>query len=486
VHLGLRARIVVVMAIISALTLAVAAVTLLSPLDRHLQTNALDNFAVSLRNERGAVRALDEDALRAGDQRLARVARLLARNNSAEVTILGPRGTVLASSDPDDRGAFAGVAAAARTGHSQRALTGTDNDKQAEVALPVRTGGHLVIVAARKTLSDSRAATAVVRRAFTVAAAAGLAGALLVGLLLASRLAGRILHLRDTALRVAEIGPDAELKPDRGRDEIGDLSRAFATMQERLREQERARRGFVATASHELRTPLASLSVMLDMVLGDLRARPADVEGATAQAVNAEAQVQRLSLLAGELLDLSRIDAGIPLRSEPVELLAVLESVAAELSVRLQDRPETIDLAGDAATRALGDPGSVAQILRVLLDNALRHNPAGARVTAEVAGDDATARVTVTDDGPGVAIGDRERIFERFARGADATDGGFGLGLAIGRTLARQMDGDLVLEEHAQGARFTLMLPVVAAASRDEPSAGGTAPAARGRTPVKP
>jgi signal transduction histidine kinase len=327
----------------------------------------------------------------------------------------------------------------------------------------------------------------VVRRAFTVAAAAGLAGALLVGLLLASRLAGRILHLRDTALRVAEIGPDAELKPDRGRDEIGDLSRAFATMQERLREQERARRGFVATASHELRTPLASLSVMLDMVLDDLRARPADVEGATAQAVNAEAQVQRLSLLAGELLDLSRIDAGIPLRSEPVELLAVLESVAAELSVRLQDRPGTIDLAGDAATRALGDPGSVAQILRVLLDNALRHNFAGARVTAEVAGDDATARVTVTDDGPGVATGDGERIFERFARGPDATDGGFGLGLAIGRALARQMDGDLVLEASDQGARFALILPVPAAASRDETSVGGAAaPAARGRAPVKP
>ena len=73
-HLGLRARIVVVMAVISALTLAVAAVTLLSPLDRRLQLNALDNFAVSLRNERGAITALDEHTLKPGDRHLTRVA----------------------------------------------------------------------------------------------------------------------------------------------------------------------------------------------------------------------------------------------------------------------------------------------------------------------------------------------------------------------------------------------------------------------------
>ena len=162
-----------------------------------------------------------------------------------------------------------------------------------------------------------------VRRAFTVAAAAGLAGALLFGLLLAGRLIRRLRRLRDTALRLSDIGPQAELKPDDGRDEIGDLSRAFATMQHRLREQEQARRAFVATASHELRTPLASLSVMLDMLVDDLHAEPADVRSARTQAANAEAQVQRLSLLSAELLDLSRIDAGIPLRSELVELPAV-------------------------------------------------------------------------------------------------------------------------------------------------------------------
>jgi signal transduction histidine kinase len=184
------------------------------------------------------------------------------------------------------------------------------------------------------------------------------------------------------------------------------------------------------------------------------------VAGARTQAAKADAQVQRLSLLAGELLDLSRLDARLPLRTEAVELSAILESVVAELSVRLTEQQRTIDVGGERAAWALGDPGSVAQIIRVLLDNALRHNAAGARVSAHVELVDNVARVVVADDGPGVMAEDRERIFERFARGAQATEGGFGLGLAIGRELARQMDGELALEPSERGARFVLWLPV--------------------------
>jgi signal transduction histidine kinase len=465
VHLGLRARIVVVMVVVAALTLAVAAVTLLSPLDRRLQLNALNNFAVSLRNERGAVGSIDQDVLVPGDRRLTRAARVLARHNGAEVSIFTRTGRLLAGTDPDDRSPFPTRAPAASSRKIQRVLYSEGKQKIAEVSVPVEVGDRLLVISARRTLRDSQAAISVVQRAFAVAAAAGILGALLVGLLLAGRLVRRIRHLRDTALRVADIGPNAEFKPDGGRDEIGDLSQAFATMQQRLREQEQARRAFVATASHELRTPLASLAVMLDMLLGDLRSTPADVAGAETQAAKAEAQVTRLSSLAGELLDLSRIDARLPLRTEPVELSAILESVVAELSVRLIEQHRTIDVGGERAAWAQGDPGSVAQIIRVLLDNALRHNPAGACVSAHVELDEHTACVVVVDDGPGVATEDRGRIFERFARGTQATDGGFGLGLAIGRELARQMDGDLVLEDSEKGARFALRLPAASTPS---------------------
>jgi signal transduction histidine kinase len=365
---------------------------------------------------------------------------------------------VLASTDPDNADAFTTTAAAERSGEPQQAVVGTGSRAEAEVAFPLTIHERRVIVAARKPVSNAKEASGVVRRAFTLAALAGLAGALLVGLLLAGRIVSRVRRLRDTALRVSEMGPDAELKPDRGRDEIGDLSRAFATMQSRLREQEQARRAFVATASHELRTPLASLSVMLDMLAADLRARPADIESARTQAANAEAQVHRLAGLSAELLDLSRIDAGIPLRSELVELGAVLRSVAGELQARATERGQEIEVDDRDPVWGIGDPGSVAQIVRILLDNAVVHGASRDAIRARAQMNDGMAQIVVCDAGSGVPPQDRERIFERFARGAEASEGGFGLGLAIGRELARRMDGDLSLADGQPGAQFVLSL----------------------------
>jgi signal transduction histidine kinase len=454
-HLGLRARVVAVLAVVSVLTLLVAAVTLLGPLEHRLRTNSVKSFEVSLRNERGALESLPARDVTRGNPRLLRVARLLARHNGAELAVLRPEGTVLIRSDPDSTDVFTTAAATARTNKGHTTTVNEAGRQEAEVTFPLKIHDERVIVAARKPISSVQDANGVVRRAFTVAALAGLIGALLVGGLLAGRLVQRIRRLRDTTLRVSELGPDAELSPDRGRDEIGDLSRAFATMQQRLREQEQARRAFVATASHELRTPLTSLQVMLDLLGEDLRAQPVNLDSARTQAASAEAQVQRLSSLAADLLDLSRIDAGIPLRAELVEVGAIVRSVATELEARGE---QGIELDGDEAVWAVGDPGSVAQIVRILLDNALVHGASDAPVHARAELHDGMARVVVEDRGPGVAADDRDRIFERFERGADASEGGFGLGLAIGRELARRMDGDLTLEGDPPGARFVLSL----------------------------
>jgi signal transduction histidine kinase len=314
-----------------------------------------------------------------------------------------------------------------------------------------------VVVGARRRLEDVEAVTGVVRRAFIVAGVAGLLVVVLVGVLLARRLSRRLKGLRDSAERVAVLGPVAEFHPDDGRDEIGDLSRTFGFMQQRLREQEQARRAFVATASHELRTPVASLQVMLELLIADLGARPPALEDALRQARGADRQAARLSQLATELLDLSRLDAGLPRRSEPVQLGEVLRSVVAELAGRLAEQHRSVAVGNGTDGWARGDPGDVARILRILLDNALRHSPGAVR--AELALRDGRAGVAVADDGPGVPAEERERIFERFARGRDAEPGGFGLGLAIGRELAHQMGGDLTLEDSAAGARFVLWLP---------------------------
>ena len=457
-HIGLRGRLIAVLAFVSALTLAVAAVTLLSPLNQRLQDNTLETFAQAVRNERSTLTSLSSDDVVAGNRRLVHATRLVRRRTGAEVDVVSLTGRILAKTDPDPYERVRITGDALRTGQAQQMITSEGQQVEAQVAFPVSIDDVPVVLVAHKPIDDVRDAAGVVRRAFTLAAITGLAGALLVGLLLAGRLSGRIRRLRDTALRVAEIGPVAEFRPDTARDEIGDLSRAFATMQQHLREQEQARRAFVATASHELRTPLSSLSVMLDMLVGDLRAEPADVHGAETQAVNAERQVARLSQLAAELLDLSRIDAGIPLRNELVDLDAVLRSVVAELDVRLTEQGRGVDLDADGSPWAIGDPGSVAQIVRLLLDNALRHTtpPGGIRVRSELR--DGMAAVVVEDDGSGVPPEDRERIFERFARGSQATEGGFGLGLAIGRELARRMEGDLTLEQSSSGARFALRL----------------------------
>jgi signal transduction histidine kinase len=117
---------------------------------------------------------------------------------------------------------------------------------------------------------------------------------------------------------------------------------------------------------------------------------------------------------------------------------------------------------------ALGDPGSVAQILRILLDNAVRVSPEGAEIQVQLH-HGASAALSVCDQGPGVPRDERDVIFERFQRGSAASaQAGFGLGLAIGRELAKRMGGELVLEDRdGPGAVFTLRLPTARAPEGD-------------------
>jgi signal transduction histidine kinase len=458
VRLGLRERYAAVLALVSALTLAVAAVAMFSPLDRLLRASARESLSQAVRGELGDFRKLPASAVRAGSPRLLAATRPL-RRTGADVAVLDGAGGVLVTTDPGRDEPSTVVRDALRSDRSVEAVTGAGAQAEVRVAVPIRIGDIRAVVTARRPLDDLQHITGVVRRAFGVAAAAGLVGAVLVGVVIAGRTAGRIRRLRDTAERVAHVGPGAEFSPEGGGDEIGDLSRTFAFMQTRLREQEQARRAFLATASHELRTPVASLQVVLALLMADLEGEPLAVDDARQQARKADEQAARLSQLAGELLDLSRIDAGLTLRREPVDLGEVLRSIVAELDGHLVAQRRAVTVDAQAASWALADPGNVARILRILLDNALRHTPAAGGVRAELTSSRDRAGVAVEDEGPGVAGDEHERIFERFARGAQAEPGGFGLGLAIGRELARRMDGDLVLDDTPAGARFVLWLP---------------------------
>ena len=327
------------------------------------------------------------------------------------------------------------------------------------IGVPLYRGGASIgAVVARRRLTEVGNAVDEVRNALLAAAAVGLAVAVALAFLLASTLLRRLGRLRAAALRISAEGPDVSMPRDTGHDEVGDLARALARMQEELRRQESARRAFVATASHELRTPLTMLQGTMELLAEDLEEARPDVADAQRQVATARRELLRLSTLAEELLDLSRLDAAVAMRSEAVELGELARAVAAEFGLRAGERDAAIEVVPPSGPCwGRGDPDAVARVVRILIDNALRYGDGGAiRVTT---GEDAT--IEVADRGPGVPPEERDRIFERFYRGrVRGSEGGFGLGLAIGRELAERMSGTLTLADRAGGGtRFTLSLP---------------------------
>jgi signal transduction histidine kinase len=460
---GLRGRLIGALLLISAVTLAASAALVLSRLESRIRADELENIGQQIAGGSSVLSNVPAAQLRVGSPALRRAARSLKARVGGEIAILDGQGRPLVLTDPDGGRRFPEAAVARRHGRAAQTVTGSGANAVAHVAVPVDAHGRPLVVVGIERLNDAAEAVAVVRRAFAGAAAISLGIALVLGLLLAQRLVGRLRALRDAALRMAEIGPGVDMQADARRDEVGDLTRALSTMQHRLVAQEQARKAFLATASHELRTPVASLRVMIDLLREDLDAHEPDVRDARVQAARADEQAERLARLASDLLDLSRMDAGPPARRERVELQRLTRSILAEFEVRTEASASTLSLASAEPAWALADPSAVAQILRILLDNALRHAPPGGAITAIVDNGAAGPSIAVHDDGDGIPAEDRERIFERFERGG-ATAPGFGLGLAIGRELATRMDATLVVED-GPGTTFRLRL------AADEPDA---------------
>jgi two-component system OmpR family sensor kinase len=257
------------------------------------------------------------------------------------------------------------------------------------------------------------------------------------------------------------------LAPTRTDTELGRTAAAFDDMLDALEGAERQARWseartrqFVADAAHELRTPLAGVQAVAEAAV----APGLDADERDRLHVLLLRESHRAGRLVDDLLALARIDAGIELRREPVELRALADTEAERVRLRAPGR--AIEVAGGPVT-VTGDPVRLAQVLANLLDNALRHAAATVSVTVGPGG-----RVQVSDDGPGVPPADRERIFDRLVRldeSRAAHDGGAGLGLAIARGIARAHGGDLVClpASHggdARGATFRLSLPAAPSA----------------------
>ncbi|MEU0566617.1 ATP-binding protein [Nonomuraea sp. NPDC005983] len=238
------------------------------------------------------------------------------------------------------------------------------------------------------------------------------------------------------------------------RDEVGELARAFNAMAADLGEVDRQRRELVANVSHELRTPITGLRAILENVVDGVSA-PDPVTMSTALA-----QTERLGRLVAQLLDLSRLDSGVRLiESEALELAPLLEQAVREAGLAREEVRLVPAVPDDLVVRA--DPDLLAQVLANLLDNAVRHSPPGGVVTVTGAPHGAGVRITVTDQGPGIPVSARGRVFERFSRldaGRAADAGGAGLGLAIVKEIVEMHGGSIRIDDCA-GCRMVVDLP---------------------------
>ncbi|HEY1478667.1 MAG TPA: HAMP domain-containing sensor histidine kinase, partial [Gaiellales bacterium] len=245
---------------------------------------------------------------------------------------------------------------------------------------------------------------------------------------------------------------------DHGNDEIADLARAFDGMRIQLGRLENARRTFIANASHELRTPLTALGGFLELA----SEHDADPEARDGFLATMREQVDRLTKLATDLLDLSRLDSGgVAVEQEDVDLAAIAEDCVRELRGVAQRRgSEVLAVLGAREIHAIGDDARARQVLRSLLDNALRHTPPGSRIVVTVEEHDGMARLEVCDNGPGIDEADQRRLFERFYRAPNAAPQGSGLGLAIADELARRMGGAVEVQSKPGDTRLALVLPL--------------------------
>ncbi len=330
-----------------------------------------------------------------------------------------------------------------------------------EVAYPLDDDSVVLLSA---SLEDALANVRLVRRSLLVAGAAALAISWLAGYLLAWNFTRRIRRLEASAERLA--GGDFETPVvDRGRDEVAQLADAFDGMRARLAVLDRARREFIANASHELRTPLFSLGGFVEL-LGD---EDMDPETRLDFLAEMRGQIERLTRLATDLLDLSRLDAGqLEVEIGPFDLAAGARLVADEFRAVAEREEHRLRLETAERVDTLGDELRVQQIGRVLVENAIRHTPPGTLVKVVAERRDGRAVLEVRDDGPGIPAEDQKHLFQRFYRAAGGKASGSGLGLAIAFELAARMDGTIEVASRPGETVFTLSLPL----STDMSSAG--------------
>ena len=344
------------------------------------------------------------------------------------------------------------VLEALSTGRIATGTEPTETGRYALAALPLRDGAYVAVFA--DALTDVQSTVALIRRQILVSGAIALLAALLAGYLVARALSGRVARLERAARRVASGDFTDRIQVDAD-DELGKLAAAFDDMQRQLARLDSARKQFIASASHELRTPIFSLGGFLELLEDE------DLDEATRAEFLSQVrgQVDRLRKLATELLDLSRLESGaLELRPEPTDVGQLAHEVAREFTPAMQRHGADLSLQVDGDVEIECDPERVAQVLRILLDNAIVHTPPGTRIVVSARRADGQVKLDVADTGLGIKRQTMPHIFEPFFTSNDDAQGA-GLGLAIARELAERMRGRLDARSVPGATTFSLVLP---------------------------
>ena len=305
-----------------------------------------------------------------------------------------------------------------------------------------------------------------------------LAIALVFSLAVAGSICASLRAVREGAARMAAGDLSARVPIARERD-LAELGLAFNAMAERLdesfarqREMEEARQGLITAVSHDLRTPVASLRVMVEAIADGVADDPVTIR----RCVGAmERETVHLGRLVDDLFEMARLDAGqAPLRLAPTPIDALIAETIEAMAAQAARRGIALEARVEGQTPpVLVDPDRIQRVLHNLVQNAIRHTPAGGAVTVEAVGLGPGVRVDVRDTGEGIAPADLPHVFERFYRGDKARvrdarpdlPAGAGLGLAIARRLVESHGGRVWVAQPPEGGSvFSFTLPTVPSA----------------------
>ncbi len=281
------------------------------------------------------------------------------------------------------------------------------------------------------------------------------------GLFLASRALSPIDSLTRQAQRISAENLDEQFNLNLPDDEVGRLARTFDAMIARLDEAFARQRQFTADASHELRTPLTVLKGQLDVALN--RERDAAAYRQVLEAANDE--VDHMIRLVGGLLTLARADANeVSISKERIDVGNLVMGAVEQVEPAADTRSISLEVRSGPAVSVEADEDLLIQLLLNLLDNALKHTPAGGHIEASWRVEGREVVLSVADTGSGIAEQHLPHLFDRFYRVEQArgrSDGGAGLGLAISQWIARVHGGSInVSSEPGVGSRFEVTLPL--------------------------